>query len=188
MDKKDYGLGIERLINSLKLNENQVSKVTNKKYSEIKGIINGKSEDKDSKKVADTLIDYAEDFMNDIKCDIWFLKSLKCSEDYKPYDDVKNKKYRLHNVDYVNDGYQVWYKFDNGYGALITQHSGSSGSNNLWYEIHCLQWVGKDSYEFICDTSFVEYAYYGLPDTEIEKVLIKIKDGAYPFQKYECFS
>ena len=66
MDKKDYGLGIERLINSLKLNENQVSKVTNKKYSEIKGIINGKSEDKDSKKVADTLIDYAEDFMNEL--------------------------------------------------------------------------------------------------------------------------
>ena len=49
------------------------------------------------------------------------------------YDKVESFRENLINTDYINNGVQHRYKFDNNYGASVIKHDYSyGGKNGLW--------------------------------------------------------
>lgn len=54
------------------------------------------------------------------------------------YDRVEKFREHLSETNYVNNGVQHVYKFDNGYGASVVKHDFSYGGKNGLWEIAVL--------------------------------------------------
>ena len=69
----------------------------------------------------------------------------------------------------VGDGTQLLFRFDNGYGASLINHSGSYGN-----EIAVIEWAGAN-YDLVYDTPITDDVLGWLSPDEIETVLDAIK-------------
>ena len=58
----------------------------------------------------------------------------------------------------IHDGDQWLFKYDNGYGASVVQHSGSYGGKNGLYEIAVLDSDGEMSYTTPITDDVIGYA------------------------------
>jgi hypothetical protein len=68
------------------------------------------------------------------------------------------------------NGYQLLYKFDNGYGASVVKHDFSYGGRKGLYELAVLNTDGELCY----DTPITSDVIGHLTMTEAEEVLVKI--------------
>lgn len=71
---------------------------------------------------------------------------------------------------YGGDGYQLIYKFDNGYGASVVKHDFSYGGKKGLYEIAVLDKEGDLCY----DTPITEDVIGHLTMGEVENILAEI--------------
>jgi hypothetical protein len=70
----------------------------------------------------------------------------------------------------AHDGYQLLYKFDNGYGASVVKHSFSYGGKNGKYELAVLDENGDLCYDTPITSDVIGY----LTMAEVDKILINI--------------
>jgi hypothetical protein len=75
----------------------------------------------------------------------------------------------------LNGGIQKQYKFENGYGASVIQHSGSYGNEQGLWELAVLKWVGEDEFELDYSTEITDDVIGHLTEEEVEEILVKIK-------------
>ena len=68
------------------------------------------------------------------------------------------------------DGYQLVYKFDNGYGASVVKHNFSYGGKKGLYELAVLDKDGALCY----DTPITEDVIGHLTMGEVDKILVEI--------------
>lgn len=68
------------------------------------------------------------------------------------------------------DGYQLVYKFDNGYGASVVKHNFSYGGKKGLYELAVLDKDGGLCY----DTPITEDVIGHLTMGEVDKILVEI--------------
>ena len=68
------------------------------------------------------------------------------------------------------DGYQLVYKFDNGYGASVVKHNFSYGGKKGLYELAVLDKEGDLCY----DTPITEDVVGHLTMGEVDKLLVEI--------------
>ena len=68
------------------------------------------------------------------------------------------------------DGYQLVYKFDNGYGASVVKHNFSYGGKKGLYELAVLDNEGGLCY----DTPITEDVIGHLTMGEVDKILVEI--------------
>ena len=71
----------------------------------------------------------------------------------------------------IHDGHGYVYKFDNGYGASVVQHSGSYGGNQGLYEIAVLDSDGDLCYSTPITDDVIGYAN----EEKIKDTLDRIK-------------
>ena len=72
----------------------------------------------------------------------------------------------------INGGTQDIYRFDNGYGASVVNHSFSYGT-----ELAVIQFHGKDiEFSLVYSTPITDDVIGNLTDDEVEEVLQQIKD------------
>ena len=71
----------------------------------------------------------------------------------------------------IHDGHGYVYKFDNGFGASVVQHSGSYGGNQGLYEIAVLDSKGDLCYDTPITDDVVGYAN----EEKIKDTLDRIK-------------
>ena len=76
----------------------------------------------------------------------------------------------------LNDGIQKQYKFENGYGASVVQHSGSYGNEQGLWELAVLSWVGGNQYVLDYSTEITDDVIGYLTEEEVEEILVKIKE------------
>jgi len=86
------------------------------------------------------------------------------------YDRVEKFRECLKETNYLNNGVQHVYEFDNGYGASVIKHDYSYGGKSGLWEIAVLN-EGD-----ICYTSGITEDVIGhLAWTKVEKILSEIK-------------
>jgi len=68
------------------------------------------------------------------------------------------------------NGYQLVYKFDNGYGASVVKHDFSYGGKNGQYEVAVLDNEGALCYDTPITSDVIGY----LTMTEVDKILVNI--------------
>ena len=71
----------------------------------------------------------------------------------------------------IHDGHGYVYKFDNGFGASVVQHSGSYGGNQGLYEIAVLDSKGDLCYDTPITDDVIGYAN----EDKIKDTLDRIK-------------
>lgn len=84
----------------------------------------------------------------------------------------------------LNGGIQKQYKFENGYGASVIQHSGSYGNEQGLWELGVLNWIGEDVYELDYSTEITDDVIGYLTEEEVEEILVRIKE----LEKFERFA
>jgi len=75
----------------------------------------------------------------------------------------------------LNGGIQKQYKFANGFGASVVQHSGSYGNEQGLWELAVLKWVNENQYELDYSTEITDDVIGHLTEAEVEEILVKIK-------------
>lgn len=75
----------------------------------------------------------------------------------------------------LNGGIQKQYKFENGYGASVIQHSGSYGNEQGLWELAVLKWVNENQYELDYSTEITDDVIGHLTEAEVEEILVEIK-------------
>jgi hypothetical protein len=75
----------------------------------------------------------------------------------------------------LNGGIQKQYKFKNGYGASVIQHSGSYGNQDGLWELGVIHWIGEDEYELDYSTKITDDVIGYLAKEEVEEILVRIK-------------
>lgn len=68
------------------------------------------------------------------------------------------------------NGYQLVYQFDNGYGASVVKHDFSYGGKNGQYEVAVLDNEGALCYDTPITSDVIGY----LTMTEVDKILVNI--------------
>jgi len=68
------------------------------------------------------------------------------------------------------NGYQLVYKFDNGYGASVVKHDFSYGGKNGQYEVAVLDNEGALCYDTPITSDVIGY----LTMSEVDKILVNI--------------
>ena len=68
------------------------------------------------------------------------------------------------------NGYQLVYKFDNGYGASVVKHDFSYGGENGQYEVAVLDNEGALCYDTPITSDVIGY----LTMSEVDKILVNI--------------
>tara|TARA_A100001011_G_scaffold356786_1_gene401095 strand:- start:289 stop:558 length:270 start_codon:yes stop_codon:yes gene_type:complete len=87
------------------------------------------------------------------------------------YDTVEKFRQHLKDTNYVNNGVQHVYEFDNGYGASVVKHDFSYGGQKGLWEIAVLN-EGD-----LCYTSGITEDVIGhLAWNNVEKILQEIKE------------
>ena len=76
----------------------------------------------------------------------------------------------------LNGGIQKQYKFENGYGASVVQHSGSYGNEDGLWELAVLKWVNENQYELNYSTEITDDVIGHLTEAEVEEILVKINE------------
>jgi hypothetical protein len=74
----------------------------------------------------------------------------------------------------LNDGIQKQYKFANGFGASVIQHSGYYGNEQGLWELAVLKWVGE-RYTLDYSTEITDDVIGHLTEAEVEEILVEIK-------------
>jgi len=74
----------------------------------------------------------------------------------------------------LNGGIQKQYKFSNGFGASVIQHSGSYGNEQGLWELGVVKWV-SDRYTLDYSTEITDDVIGHLTEAEVEEILVKIK-------------
>jgi len=77
----------------------------------------------------------------------------------------------------INDGQQKIYKFDNGYGASVVQHSFSYGHEQGLWELAVIKFEGDgmDDWSLCYSTPITSDVIGHLTLEEVEEILKKIK-------------
>jgi hypothetical protein len=75
----------------------------------------------------------------------------------------------------LNGGIQKQYKFANGFGASVIQHSGSYGNEQGLWELAVLKWVGE-RYTLDYSTEITDDVIGYLTEEEVEGILVKVKN------------
>ncbi|MAI05444.1 MAG: hypothetical protein CMA07_07005 [Euryarchaeota archaeon] len=68
------------------------------------------------------------------------------------------------------NGYQLVYQFDNGYGASVVKHDFSYGGKNGKYEVAVLDNEGSLCYDTPITSDVIGY----LTTSEVDKILVNI--------------
>ena len=82
----------------------------------------------------------------------------------------------LINTEYVNDGVQHVYSFDNGYGASVVKHDFSYGGKDGLWELAVLDFSIDKTGEITYHTPITQDVIGYLAWKNVEKILQEIKE------------
>jgi len=97
----------------------------------------------------------------------------------KPIDKVHgHKRHRefLLNTDYINNGVQHRYKFNNDYGASVVKHDFSYGGQNGLWELAVLDFTVDKTDEITYHTPITQDVVGHLAWDNVESILQEIKE------------
>lgn len=75
----------------------------------------------------------------------------------------------------LNGGVQKLYKFPNGYGASVVQHSFSYGKDRGLWELAVIKWKGE-GFDLVYDTHITDDVLGYLTESDVIKTLGEIKE------------